>query len=137
MKKIISATLALALMLLSPTAYAVEQPTLQKIVDKLDVTSFSNSFGPRREKGKVTLKDYGFSDAKFSGKEAVISKAGEWEYKITLLDGGSGKTKICFEDKVLNGGSYHSQDAYSLAEDKSGFLKASPAKDAACPKFAK
>lgn len=139
MKKIIFSILILTL--LAPTVHAANSAnriTLQKIVDKLDVTSFNNSFGPRREKNKVTLRDYGASKSKFDDKKVVVSSEDDsWKYTITLLDGKAVQTEICFEDQAFNGGSYHSQEALSLNVDKSGFLKASAMKNDACPKFAK
>jgi len=136
MKKILYVILTLSFSLTN--AYAdgsASKLVLQQIIDKLDMTSFRNSIGPRREEGKYTLKEYGASKISFNGKIAVVhTQDDSWQYTITLLDEES---KICFEDQAMNSGSYHSQNAYILIEDKSGFFKASPIEDTECPAFAK
>ena len=139
MKNIISAILAFSFLVpVAQAAESADQAALKKIVDKLDVTSFSNSFGPRRVDGKVTFNDYGVSKVTFNNKKAVVSEPdNSWQFTITLLDSKSSQAKICFEDEAQNGGSYHSQDAYLLMPDKRGFLKASTIKDVSCPEFAK
>ncbi len=111
---------------------------LRQVVDTLDVTSFSNSISPRREAGKITFKDYGFSSVKFSSGRAIVSESGNsWQFVITLLDATADKIKICLEDKALSGGNYHAQNAYLLTANKSGLLKASIARNNSCPEFAR
>jgi hypothetical protein len=119
-------------------AESTDEVVLKNVIDKLDLTSFNNSIGPRREKGKVTFKDYGISVVTLDDKKAVITKPDNtWKFTVTLLYSKSGQTEICFEDQAMNGGSYHSQNAYSLKADESGWLMASPSKESACQEFAK
>ncbi len=107
------------------------------VIAKLDLTSFNNSIGPRREKGKHTFEDYGFALSQSDEKKAVVREPdGSWEFVVTLLP-GTESIKICLEDKALNGGSYHTQHAYMLAPAKDGLLQASLTEDPACPSFNK
>ncbi len=111
---------------------------LQEVFDKLDVTSFSNSIGPRREKDKKTFSDYGAFIVKIDNKKLFIS--GEnytWKYTITLLDKTNDGIKVCFEDRANNGGTYASQEALLLKFSENNFLQASKIIHPKCEFFAK
>ncbi len=110
--------------------------TVSTVVEKLDVTSFRNSIGPRRQGGKHTFRDYGFVLIQSGDRRAVVREAGgPWEFIITLL--GSEPVTICLEDKARNGGSYHTQHAYVLTPAEDGLLQASFTENSACPEFAR
>jgi len=46
------------------------------VVEKLDVTSLPSTFRPKKEKGKKTFADYGFTARKMDENEAIIETAG-------------------------------------------------------------
>lgn len=111
---------------------------LRRVIDRLDLSSFNNSTGPRREKGKITFANYGFSAVKFYSTKAIISDAERsWQFVVMLLAAAPDAIRICLEDRALNGGTYHTENAYLLKLSKSNFLQASPVRDPACPSFAK
>lgn len=95
----------------------------QVLIDKLDVTSFPSSIGPRREKNKIHFSDYGFKLREIRNGAATLETQGEWKFQIRILDRRAGAAWICIEDKALNGGSYHSQTALEFREssDKKNF----------------
>jgi hypothetical protein len=92
----------------------------QYIVDHLDVTSFSLSIGPRREKAKVTFGDYGIRPTKIESEAAVLKPAdGSWEFDLKILSRTETTALICLRDFAQNGGSYDAQAALMLVWDKS------------------
>ena len=112
--------LALVLSLLPLPALA-EPP--QSLGDRLDMTSFPNSVGPRREEGLKTLADYGFVATGDDGT-TYEEDDGSWRFVVTPLASGDGRMLVCVEDQALNGGSYHTRHALELVEDASGLLRA-------------
>ncbi len=46
------------------------------VVEKLDLTSLPSEFRPKKEKGKKTLEDYGFTAQRIDENEAIIEAAG-------------------------------------------------------------
>ncbi len=46
------------------------------VVEKLDLTSLPSEFRPKKEKGKKTLEDYGFTAQRIDENEAIIDAAG-------------------------------------------------------------
>src|SRR5213079_1450800 len=46
------------------------------VVEKLDLTSLPSAFRPKKEKGKKTLADYGFTAQRMDQNEAIIEGTG-------------------------------------------------------------
>jgi hypothetical protein len=46
------------------------------VVEKLDLSSLPSAFRPKKEKGKKTLEDYGFTAPRIDENEAIIEAAG-------------------------------------------------------------
>src|SRR5260370_1799717 len=46
------------------------------VVEKLDLTSLPSAFRPKKEKGKKTLADYGFTAQRMDENESIIEAAG-------------------------------------------------------------
>lgn len=115
------ATLLVALSLASFPALADPANSLG---ERLDMTTFPNSLGPRREEGLRTLADYGFA----ASEDGVtyIEGDGSWRFVLTPLADKEGRILLCVEDEALNGGSYHTRRAYELMEGVTGLLAAVP-----------
>lgn len=114
--------LAAALSLLSAPAFA-EAP--QAIAERLDVTSFPNSIGPRREAGRFTLTDYGFTLVEANGQMVRFTDAEDgWTFTVTVLDERRGRLRLCVADKAENGGSYDVVKAIEVVEGSTGLLHA-------------
>src|SRR5215469_8168572 len=46
------------------------------VIEKLDITSLPSAFRPKKEKGKKTFADYGFTAQSVGENEAIIEAAG-------------------------------------------------------------
>jgi len=57
------------------------------VVEKLDLTSLPSAFRPKKEKGKKTFADYGFTAQRMDENEAIIEAAdGVRRLAIKVLD---------------------------------------------------
>src|ERR1700730_20607 len=57
------------------------------VVEKMDLTSLPSAFRPKKEKGKKTLADYGFTAQTVNETEAVIeAQGGVRRLAIKVLD---------------------------------------------------
>ncbi len=113
----------------------------QFVTEKLDLTAFPSSIGPRRTKGRYTYKDYGFVARKLTEKEAVLEEEdGSWRFRVSILERTDAGIFICLEDQALNGGSYHTQSVLFLdRSDEQSLLKGHATKMTFkdCPAFAR
>lgn len=113
----------------------------QFVIDKLDVTSFGNSIGPRRESGKTSFRDYGVVARTVKDNEAHLEEAdGNWNFYITILKRTDSGIYICFEDRGAFPSTYHTVGPLLLTRpDSKSLLKAAQTKAAFknCPVFAK
>jgi hypothetical protein len=70
--------LAVAALSYSPLVVAGNEAAYPKekvaafVVEKLDLTSLPSEFRPKKEKGKKTLEDYGFTAQRIDENEAII-----------------------------------------------------------------
>ena len=66
------------------------------IVEKLDITSLPAGIRPKKEKGKRTFADYGFTRQEVDGSEAVIqAMGGARKFSIKVLDQRSSGIYVC------------------------------------------
>jgi len=66
------------------------------VIEKLDVTSLPSTFRPKREKGKKTFADYGFTVQTVDENEAIIEAAGGVRrLAIKVLDQKSSGIYVC------------------------------------------
>ncbi len=66
------------------------------VVEKLDLTSLPSAFRPKKEKGKKTFADYGFTAQTVNENEAVIDAAGGVRrLAIKVLDQKSSGIYVC------------------------------------------
>lgn len=107
------------------------------VVEKLDVTSLPSTFRPKKEKGKKTFADYGFSAQTVDENEAVIEAAGGVKrLAIKILDQKSSGIYVCVAEPGENGRQAKTQSVLLLKRnDPSALLKGRESfrEFAACP----
>jgi hypothetical protein len=74
------------------------------VVEKLDLTSLPSEFRPKKEKGKKTLEDYGFTAQRIDENEAIIEAAGGVRrLAIKVLDQNSSGIYVCVRNPEKTG----------------------------------
>jgi hypothetical protein len=102
--------LAIVALSYSPLTVAGNEATYPKervaafVVEKLDLTSLPSAFRPKREKGKKTLADYGFTAQRIDEKEAIIEAGGVRSLAIQVLDQNSSGIYVCVTEPEPKGG---------------------------------
>src|SRR5712664_605252 len=111
--KVLLAVVALSY---SPLAVAGNEAAYPKenvaafVVEKLDLTSLPSAFRPKKEKGKKTFADYGFTVQTVYENEAVIEAAGGMrKLSIKVLDQKSSGVYVCVAEPGENGGQAKTQ----------------------------
>ena len=85
------------------------------VVEKLDLTSLPSAFRPRKEKGKKTLADYGFTAQRMDESEAIIEGAGGIKrLAIMILDQKSSGIYVCIAEPGESGGATKAQSVVLL-----------------------
>jgi hypothetical protein len=107
------------------------------VIEKLDVTSLPSAFRPKKEKGKKTFADYGFTAQRVDENEAVIEAAGGVRrLAIKVLDQKSSGIYVCVAEPGENGSQAKIQSVLLVKRnDASALLKARESfrEFAACP----
>src|ERR1700686_5362744 len=107
------------------------------VIEKLDVTSLPSAFRPKKEKGKKTFADYGFTVQTVDENEAAIEAAGGvGKLSITVLEQKSSGIYVCVAEPGESGGQAKTQSVLLLRrKDPSAMLKGrkSSREFAACP----
>jgi hypothetical protein len=97
--RLLLAVVALSYAPLGVAGNKAEYPTekiAEFIVEKLNVTSLPPAFRPKKEKGKKTFADYGFTAQRVGENEAVIEAAdGVRRLAIKVLDRKSSGIHVC------------------------------------------
>jgi hypothetical protein len=95
------------------------------VVEKLDVTSLPSTFRPKKEKGKKTFADYGFTVKTVDENEAVIETAGGVKrLAIKVLDQKSSGIYVCVAEPGGNDGQPKTQSVLVLKRnDPNALLK--------------
>jgi hypothetical protein len=101
------------------------------LIRKLDVTSFPNSIGPRREPGKSTLADYGFVNVeKTPHGVSLTTRDHGWLMGFDILTRSPEAFDICFYDRGLRrpgdvrAPSYNTTTALRVRKSERGLWKA-------------
>src|SRR5712671_1251062 len=85
------------------------------VVEKLDLTSLPSAFRPKKEKGKKTLADYGFTAQRMDENEAIIEgTGGARRLAITVLDQKSSGIYVCIAEPGESGGATKAQSVVLL-----------------------
>jgi hypothetical protein len=107
------------------------------VVEKLDLTSLPSTIRPKKEKGKKTFADYGFTAQTVDENEAVIEAAGGVRrLAIKILDQESSGIYVCVAEPGENGGQAKTQRVILLKrKDSNALLKGRESwrEFAACP----
>jgi hypothetical protein len=101
---------AVSVLSYAPLACAESKPeypsdkVAQFVIDKLDVTSLPSSFRPRKEKGKKTFSDYGFTAMALDDNDALIESAGgAQKLAIKVLERKSSGIYVCIAQPAESG----------------------------------
>jgi len=85
------------------------------VIEKLDVTSLPSAFRPKKEKGKKTFADYGFTAQTVGENEALIEAAGGMKrLAIKVLDQKSSGIFVCVAEPGEHGGETRAQSVVLL-----------------------
>src|SRR5713101_2719504 len=107
------------------------------VVEKLDLTSLPSAFRPKKEKGKKTLADYGFTAQSMDENEAIIeAPSGVRGLAIRVLDQNSSGIYVCVAEPGENGGDTKAQSVMLLKRKNPNSLlkgRESFREFAACP----
>jgi len=107
------------------------------VVEKLDLTSLPSEFRPKKEKGKKTLGDYGFTAQRIDENDAIIEAAGGVRrLAIKVLDQKSSGIYVCVTEPGKNGGDTKAQSVALLKRKNPNALlkgRESFREFAACP----
>ena len=135
--------LAVAALSYAPLLMAVDEAAYPKekvaafVVEKLDLTSVPSAFRPKKEKGKKTLADYGFTAQRMDENEATIEAAGgARRLAIKVLDQKSSGIYVCVAEPGENGGETKAQSVVLLKRKNPNALlrgRESFREFAACP----
>ncbi len=107
------------------------------IVEKLDVTSLPAALRPKKEKGKKTFADYGFSAQGMDEREIIIQAVGGMrKLSIKVLDQRSSGIYVCITEPGQIAGQAKMQSVVLLKRNDSNALlkgRESWREFAACP----
>jgi hypothetical protein len=107
------------------------------VVEKLDLTSLPSAFRPKKEKGKKTIADYGFTAQTVNESKAVIeATGGVRRLSIEVLDQKPSGIYVCVVEPGENGRQAKTQSVILLKrKDSSALLKGHESfrEFAACP----
>jgi hypothetical protein len=126
--KVLLAVVALSYAPLGIAGNKAEYPTekvAEFVIEKLDVTSLPSVFRPKKEKGKKTFADYGFTAQTVGENEAVIESAGgARRLAIKVLDQRSSGIYVCVAEPEEKGGPAKTQSVILLKrKDANALLK--------------
>jgi hypothetical protein len=126
--KVLLAVVALAYAPLGVAGNKAEYPTekvAEFVIEKLDVTSLPSAFRRKKEKGKKTFADYGFTAQRVDENEAIIEAAGGVKrLAIKVLDQKSSGIYVCVAEPGENGGQAKTESVLLLKRnDSSALLK--------------
>jgi hypothetical protein len=121
--------LAVAALSYSPLVVAGNEAAYPKekvaafVVEKLDLTSLPSEFRPKKEKGKKTLADYGFTAQGMDENEAIIEAAGGVRrLEIKVLDQNSSGIYVCVMEPGENGSDTKAQSVVLLKRKNANAL---------------
>jgi hypothetical protein len=107
------------------------------VVEKLDVTSLPSVYRPKKENGKKTFSDYGYTSQKVDEKEALVqASSGARRLSIRILQDGTAGIYACVAAPGEGGGAPVAQSVILLKRKDSGELlkgRESVKEFASCP----
>jgi hypothetical protein len=126
--KVLLAVVALSYAPLGMAGNKAEYPNqkvAEFVIETLDVTSLPSALRPKKEKGKKTFADYGFTVQMVDENEAIIEAAGGMrKLSIKVLDQKFSGIYVCVAEPGENGGQAKTQSVLVLKRnDPSALLK--------------
>jgi hypothetical protein len=125
----IKVVLALAALSYAPLTVAGDKDVYPKervaefIVEKLDVTSLPTALRPKKEKGKKTFADYGFTAQGMDEAETIIqAMGGTRKLSIKVLDQRSSGIYVCIAEPGQIAGQPKMQSVVLLKRNGSSTL---------------
>lgn len=123
--------LAAAVLAYAPLAMARETPPYPKeklaafVIEKLDVTSLPSAYRPKKENGKKTLADYGYTPQQIEERQALLGAPdGARTLSIKILQDGATGIYACVAQPGPDGGDPKAQSVVLLKrKDPNGLLK--------------
>ena len=115
--KVLLAVVALSyspLILVGSEATYPKEKVAAFVVEKLDVTSLPSAFRPKKQKGKNTLADYGFTAQRIDENEAIVEAGGVRRLAIQVLDQNSSGIYVCVAERGDQGGETKAQSVVLL-----------------------
>jgi len=115
--KVLLAIVALSyspLMIAANEAVYPKEKVAAFVVEKLDLTSLPSAFRPKKEKGKKTLADYGFTAQRIDETEAIIEAGAVRKLAIQILDQNSSGIYVCVAEPGEKGGDTKAQSIVLL-----------------------
>jgi hypothetical protein len=129
MRMKIKVVLAIAALSYAPLTMAGDKavyPTekvAEFIVEKLDITSLPTAIRPKKEKGKKTFADYGFTAQQVDESEAIIRVVGgAKKLSIKVLDQRSSGIYVCVTEPGQNNGEAKMRSVVLLKRNDSNAL---------------
>jgi hypothetical protein len=107
------------------------------VIEKLDVTSLPSAFRPKKEKGKRTFANYGFTTNSVGENEAVLAaSSGPKKLAIKVLDQKPSGIYVCVAEPGQNEAETKMQSVFLLKRKNPNALlkgRESSREFAACP----
>ena len=121
MRRKIEVILAVAALAHAPLAVArgkaayPDEKLAAFVVEKLDVASLPAAYRPKKEKGKNTLADYGYTAQKLEEKEALVeASVGARKLSIKILQESAKGIYACVAEPAQDGGNPRAQSVIFL-----------------------
>lgn len=93
------------------------------IVEKLDLTSLPSAIGPKREKGKKTLADYGYTVQMVEDNKTTVTGAGgAKQMSFKVLEQKASGIYVCVAEPDQSGGEIKTQSVVLLKRKSSNAL---------------
>lgn len=87
----------------------------EAIAAMVDLRSFPNSTGPRREDHLRTFADYGFTEVTVvDGTVELYDEDRSWMFAVTPLETTDDRAILCILDRALDGATYLANDAVAF-----------------------
>ena len=99
----------------APVPANQDQRLALQVIRHLDVTTFRNSIGPRRQTNKHSLADYGFTDLRLSKRGADIYESdGRWMMGFSIILSSPKFINLCWVDRAVGSGTYNTARALAV-----------------------
>ena len=118
--RVVKAIAAVGLALLATASTASDVTSLAGLAPEafagmVDLRSFPNSTGPRREEQLRTFADYGFTEIiVVEGTVELYDEDRSWMFGVTVLETSGDRAILCILDRALGTPTYHANDAVAF-----------------------